>query len=239
LTTKLKCILLDDELPGLTYLKMLCEGIEALEIVKVFNSPEKVVEEASSLTFDLCITDIEMPGIDGLTLAKLLPNKLIIFTTAYKEHAYEAFDLDAVDYIAKPVTKERLQKAVQKALEKCNTPLQNTTPITLNTDKGKRILYSHQLVYVSAAANDSRDKEAYLTDGSILLLKNINFETLLQQLPATSFCRVNKKELLSIAQVKHYTHNEITLNLQDKKGFFIRVSLSETYRTPFLKALAS
>jgi len=238
-TTKLRCILLDDELPGLTYLKMLCEEIEALEIVKVFNSPEKLLEELPSLAFDLCITDIEMPMIDGLTLAKSLQNKFVIFTTAYKEHAHEAFNLDAIDYITKPVSKERLQKAVLKALEKHNANLQNNAFITLNTDKGKAILYRNQLVYVKSAENDSRDKEALLTDGSVLVLKNINFETLLQQLPATLFCRVNKKELISITQVKHYTHNEITLNLTDKKGAFIRIALSETYRTAFTKLVSA
>lgn len=237
--TKLRCILLDDELPGLTYLKMLCQEIEVLEIVKAFNSPEKLMEELPSLTFDLCITDIEMPNIDGLTLAKQLQNKLIIFTTAYKEHAHEAFNIDAIDYITKPVSKERLQKAVLKALEKHSATIQNNAFITLNTDKGKAILYINQVVYIKSAENDSRDKETYLTDGSVLILKNINFETLLQQLPATLFCRVTKKELISIAQIKHYTHNEITLNLLDKKGAFIRTALSETYRMTFMKLVTT
>lgn len=239
MVTKLRCILLDDELPGLTYLKILCQELEALEIVRVFNSPEKVLEEAPSLAFDLCITDIEMPVIDGVTLAKNLPNKLIIFTTAYKEHAHEAFNIDAIDYITKPVSKERLQKAVLKALDKYNANLQSNASITLNTDKGKTVLYINTIVYVKSAENDSRDKEAFLTDGSVLILKNINFETLLQQIPASLFSRVSKKELLSIPHVKHYTHNEITLGLKDKRGDFIRIALRETYRAAFMKAITA
>lgn len=235
MTTKLKCILLDDELHGLTYLKILCEQIAELEIVKVFNSPEKLFEKLISIEFDLCITDIEMPGMDGLTLANKLQNKLIIFTTAYKEYASEAYNIDAVDYITKPVSKERLHKAVLKALERYKNTIQNTTFITLNTDKGKGIVYINQLVHIKSAEPDSRDKEAILTDGSMLILKNVNFETLLQQIPETKFCRVNKKEIIAISQVKHYTHNEITLKQQDKNGNLIRVILSSTYRSVFMK----
>jgi DNA-binding LytR/AlgR family response regulator len=237
LTTKLRCILLDDELHGLTYLKMLCEQMPELGIVKVFNNPEKLLEETTSIDFDLCITDIEMPGIDGLTLASRLQNKLVIFTTAYKEYASEAFNIDAVDYITKPVTKERLHKAVLKAVERHKNTNQNAAFITCNTDKGKGIIYINQLVYIKSAEHDSRDKEALLVDGSVLILKNINFETLLQQIPETNFCRVNKKEIIAIAQVKHYTHNEITLKQQDKNGNFIRILLSETYRSTFMRLI--
>lgn len=217
---------------------MLCQEIDALDIVKVFNNPEKALEESAFLDFDLCITDIEMPSMDGLTLAKHLQNKHIIFTTAYKEHAYEAFNLDAIDYITKPVSKERLEKAILKTLEKHNAALQNTNSVILTTDKGKTVLYTNQLVYVKSAETDSRDKEAYLNSGNKLILKNINFETLLQQIPVTQFCRVNKKELVSIHHVKHFTHNEITLNLQDKKGAFIQIALSHTYRNSFMKLIS-
>ena len=59
-------------MPGLTYLKMLCEQIPELEIVKAFNNPEKLLTEFPELDFDLCISDIEMPAIGGLTLTSLL-----------------------------------------------------------------------------------------------------------------------------------------------------------------------
>lgn len=108
--TTIKCILLDDELLGLRYLKMLCEQIPEIEVVKSFDNPEKLLKEAADLDFDLCILDIEMPGINGLSVANLLNDKPVIFTTAYKDFAVEAFELDAIDYITKPVKKERLQK---------------------------------------------------------------------------------------------------------------------------------
>ena len=234
MNTKIKCLLLDDELPGLTYLKMLCEQIPELEILKSFNDPQKLLDEVPKLDFDLCISDIEMPGIDGLTLANLLKDKLVIFTTAYKDYAAEAFDIDAVDYITKPVTKERLEKAVAKALERFNKLELSKKFIHLNTDKGKSLLYFDQIQYIKTALTDSRDKEVLLADGSVLILKNINFDSLLNQLPKSDFCRVNKKEIIAISSVQFFNHNEITLSLHDKNGKSIVSVLSETYRNDFL-----
>ena len=77
---------------------MLCEQIPQLEVVKAFNRPDLFIEESSKLDFDLCILDIEMPQTNGIQIAELLKHKLIIFTTAHKEYAAEAFDLNAVDY---------------------------------------------------------------------------------------------------------------------------------------------
>lgn len=76
---ELKCLLLDDELPGLTYLKMLCEQIPGLSVVKSFNDPSRFLEEFPSLEFDFCIIDIEMPQFNGLQIANLLQGKPVIF----------------------------------------------------------------------------------------------------------------------------------------------------------------
>lgn len=230
----LKCILLDDEIPGLTYLKMLCEQIPELEIVKVFNDPQKCIDEIPNLDFDLCISDIEMPGMDGLTLAGNLQHKLIIFITAYKEYAAAAFDIDAVDYITKPVQKERLQKAVRKALDQSKRISGTKKAIHLNTDRGKAILYTDTIALIRTAANDSRDKEALLTNDKLLVLKNINFTLLLKELPEKEFIRVNKKEIIALSAIKFFSHNEITLTLLKKDGKPVTVSLSETYRSEFI-----
>lgn len=234
MNTKIKCLLLDDELPGLTYLKMLCEQIPELEIIKAFNDPQKLLEEIPRLDFDLCISDIEMPGIDGLTFAHLLENKLVIFVTAYKNYAAEAFNIDAVDYIVKPVAKERLERAIAKALERFRKFDKSKKFIQLNTDKGKALLYFDQIQFITTASGDSRDKEVHLMDGSVLILKNINFESLLNQLPKDDFCRVNKKEIIAIKAVQYFNHNEITLTLHEKNGKSIVLVLSETYRSDFL-----
>lgn len=234
MNTRLRCLLIDDELPGLAYLKMLCGQIPELEIVKTFNDPEKLMREIPTLDFDLCITDIEMPGIDGLNLAGMLKDKMVIFITAYKHYAVDAFDIDAVDYITKPVKKERLEKAISKALERLDRKSEPKNSIQINTDKGKTILYFDTIVYIKTAVIDSRDKEVLLEDGSLLVLKNINFNALLEELPDVDFCRINKKEVIALKRVHFFNHNEITLSERDVNGKKITLSLSETYRSDFL-----
>ena len=228
-------MLLDDELPGLKYLKMLCEQIPELEIVKAFNNVDKLLNELPSLEFDLCILDIEMPGMNGLSVANLLDGKPVIFTTAYKEYAAEAFDLDAVDYIRKPVTKERLQIAVNKALDRLKHVMPVKNFIQINTDKGKALLFFDQVAYIVASESDSRDKTVLMYDGKKIVLKNISFEKLLQSMPENMFCQVNKKELIALRCVLFFTHNEITTNLRQPTGKPIAVTLGDAYRENFLK----
>jgi len=235
LNTKLKCLLLDDELPGLMYLKMLCEQIPELEIVKTFNNPEKLLAEIPQIDFDLLISDIEMPGMDGLHLAGMLQGKMVIFCTAYKDYAADAFNIDAIDYITKPVKPERLQKAISKALERFDKPDTSKKFMQLNTDKGKTLLYFNQIQYIKTAESDSRDKTVLLADDSFLNLKNIKFDTLLKELPESDFCRVNKKEIVAVRAIKFFSHNEIVLHHLEKNDKNSTLILSETYRSDFLK----
>lgn len=235
MNTKLKCLLLDDELPGLTYLKMLCEQIPQLEVVKAFNRPDLFIEESSKLDFDLCILDIEMPQTNGIQIAELLKHKLIIFTTAHKEYAAEAFDLDAVDFVRKPIQLERLQNAVNKAFKLIPYTKHGEKFINLNTDKGKSLIFFEQLCYIKASAIDSRDKDVLLKDGSKICLKNISFEKLQTILPPNKFCRINKQEIIALDIVQHFSVDQITSALtceQNKPQIFY---LSEVYRKNFLE----
>jgi DNA-binding LytR/AlgR family response regulator len=234
LNTKLRCLLLDDELPGLTYLKMLCEQLPELEVVKAFNSPDIFLKEVPNLDFDLCILDIEMPAMNGLHVANLLQGKPVIFVTAYKEFAAEAFDLDAIDYVRKPVKKERLQQAIQKAVSRISKSSSAKNFVQLNTDKGKALLFFDQVGYIKTSDSDSRDKTVQLLDGTILTLKNISFEKLLEVLPSDQFSRVNKKELVAIKSVHFFSHDEITTSIPQPSGKPLVLTLSESYRQEFI-----
>lgn len=212
---------------------MLCEQIPQLEIVKVFNHPEKLLSEVSNLDFDLCILDIEMPDLNGIAVANLLQDKYIIFTTAYKEFAVDAFDLDAVDYITKPIKKERLEKAIAKVLERIEKR-EKKKFIRINTDKGKSVLFFDNLLYIKTSDADSRDKIAYLKDDSTLTLKNISYEKLQNQLPKSMFCKINKAEIIAIEIVKFFTHDEITTNITLPNGKPMILSLGLSFREDFL-----
>jgi DNA-binding LytR/AlgR family response regulator len=232
-------LLLDDELPGLTYLKMLCDQLPELEVVKAFNSPETFLKEAANLEFDLCILDIEMPGINGIKVASLLDNKPVIFTTAYKEYAVEAFDLDAIDFVRKPVQRERLQQAVQKAVKRIAALPQQKGFVQLNTDKGKSLIFFDQLLYITTSESDSRDKIAHLSDNNELTIKNISFEKLQELLPPDKYCRVNKREMIAIGIVQSFSYDEVTSTVATRSVQPLKFSLSETYRSDFLKAVGA
>lgn len=234
MNTKLKCLLLDDELPGLSYLKLLCEQIPELEVIRAFNDPEIFLKEFSGLDFDLCILDIEMPGINGIELAALLNNKPVIFTTAYKDFAINAFDLDAIDYIIKPVKPERLQQAVNKAIQRINPEIREKKQLRLNTDKGIVLIDPNQFVYVRTSEIDPRDKIAHLTSGLTLHLKNISFGKLISLLPSGEFCRVNKKELISMSAVLYFSNDQITTNIYYQSQKPLVITLGETYRNTFI-----
>ena len=230
-------MLLDDELPGLTYLKMLCEQLPDLEVVKAFNNPTLFINEVSNLDFDFCILDIEMPEMNGLQIANLLNGKPVIFATAYKEYAAEAFDLNALDYIRKPITIDRLKQAVDKAKKYLSNSREQShkTFTQLNTNKGKAILFFEKIAYIKTSETDSRDKIIKLFDGEEFVLKNISFDKLNELLPSTDFCRINKKEILSIKAIQVFSFDEITTNLVSRSGKYIKLFLSENYRNEFLQ----
>ena len=228
-------MLLDDELQGLTYLKLLCEQIPELEIVRAFNNPITFLKDFPGIEFDLCILDIEMPGLNGLQVAALLKGKPIIFVTAYKEYALDAFELDAVDYLQKPVKIERLQQAVQKAVKRIESSYSSPKYVQLNSDKGRTLIFFDQLVYIKTSDTDSRDKVALMQDNSMLLLKNISFEKLMGILPQGQFCQINKKETLALKSVHFFSHNEITTRITAENGQALVLTLSEMYRKNFIR----
>lgn len=237
MSTKIKCLLLDDELPGLAYLKMLCEQIDTLEVVKAFNDPALFLEQAPGIEYDLLISDIEMPGINGLQIADAVKGKAIIFTTAYKNFAADAFDRDVADYIVKPVKPERLQQAIGKVMLRNTLKMPKRVQVQLNTDRGRAIIDADKILCILPSEIDSRDKVVILNDNTTFTVKNISFEKLLQELPQARFCRINKKAVLSIKHVKFFSNNEIISDVISSNGRPYTFALSDIYRNDFLDKL--
>ncbi|MFE2864133.1 MULTISPECIES: LytR/AlgR family response regulator transcription factor [Sphingobacterium] len=231
----LKCILLDDEIPSLRFLKMLCEQIPGLEVVKTFNDPTVLLSEYRKLSFDFCILDIEMPEFNGFDLAIELKDFPIVFSTAYKQYASEAFDINAVDYMRKPLSLERLQQAIMKVEQLISKRSETVSFAQFNTNKGKTVLYFEQINYVQIAEVDSRDKTVYLADGSFILLKNISFDKLMEILPEQDFIRINKKEIIAAKIVKFFSADEITSTLLDEQNLPLVFNLGESYKKMFFE----
>ncbi|WMJ89898.1 response regulator [Anaerocolumna sp. MB42-C2] len=114
----IRAIVVDDEWYTLEEISDLILLSGKMEVIKKYQNPVKVLEEINSLSVDVAFIDIEMPEIDGLTLAERImevsPDTSIVFVTSWNQYAVQAFDLNAVDYIMKPVRKERFQKMLDK-----------------------------------------------------------------------------------------------------------------------------
>jgi DNA-binding LytR/AlgR family response regulator len=116
----IKVILVDDERFALDELEFLLKKYDGIEIAATFDDPVSALEEAKNIKFDAAFLDIDMPVINGLNVARDLiesyPNIKIIFVTAHDDYAVKAFDLNAIDYILKPIEKDRLDRAVERLL---------------------------------------------------------------------------------------------------------------------------
>lgn len=241
MNSKLRCILLDDEVLGLKYLKILCEQLEDLEVVKAYIDPEVFINEMDTLDYDFCILDIEMPKLSGLQVANLLREKSFIFVTAYREYALDAFEVNAIDYLQKPIKKERLLQAIEKVKKYSlagSLPLHKPF-IQVNTEKGRTLIHYDKIGYITISSIDSRDKLIVYKDGSELILKNITLDKLLQLLPQKQFLRINKKEIINLFEVKHFSNDEIFLDFLTDRKKLVNLALSEVYKSDFYARIKS
>ena len=235
MTNTIKCVILDDEMLALTYLKLLCEQIEGVEVVKAFNRPELFLHEIQNIDCDVCIMDIEMPLMNGLEVATKIPQIPIIFTTAYKEYAADAFDLNVLDYVRKPLKKDRLEQALNKV--KLKETFSEPIFFEWNTGLGKTKISADSVLYIKTSEIDSRDKVAILDDYSELTLKNINFKTLLELLPTENFVQINKKEVIATKAVKAFSGTVIVTTLVEPSGLPLKLHLSQAYKDGFEKLM--
>src|SRR5690625_2483073 len=108
----MRAVLIDDEQLALDYFEKLLQEIGSFKIVAKYINPRHALEEVAQERPDVIFLDIEMPEINGIELAEqfgeIMPNTQIVFITAYDEYAVKAFELNAVDYILKPVHRDRL-----------------------------------------------------------------------------------------------------------------------------------
>jgi two-component system, LytTR family, response regulator len=112
-------IALDDEPLALVLIEKLAQNLDDWQLVGTFTDAAAAADFLQKNAVDLLISDINMPDVNGLQFVRDLPDErpMVIFLTAHKEHAHEGFDLDVVDYLIKPVSAERFQKATKKAAE--------------------------------------------------------------------------------------------------------------------------
>lgn len=128
----LATLIVDDEPLAIDRLRMICDGLPMIEVVGTASDGAQALERIAELAPQLVLLDLTMPQLDGLAVARRLSGQAnppaVIFVTAHDNHAVEAFDLDAVDYVLKPVEKDRLERAIGRALARRGTASGESEP---------------------------------------------------------------------------------------------------------------
>src|SRR5690606_40207239 len=113
-------------------------------------------------------------------------------------------------------------------------PIEEKYFVQLNTDQGKYLLYFDQIAYIQTSSLDSRDKIVRLVDQKEVTLKNISFDKLLEILPEMQFCRINKKEIISMNIISYFSHDEYKNNSSIGTDDPLTLNMSEFYKTALI-----
>ena len=232
---KLKCIIIDDEPVARKILQEFIEEIDFLELAGQAENPLKAMSLINDHIVDLIFLDINMPKINGIEFLKSTKlNAGIILTTAYADYAVEAYGLDVLDYLVKPIAFTRFLKACNKAKE--INELKNTAPVQTETtgdhffikcnNQIEKIFYT-DLVYAEAMLN-----YVMLYTTSKKLMVYITIKSLEEQLPAIIFIKVHKSFIVNLHTIKSIEGNTLDMGI---KKITISQNLREKVMSEILK----
>jgi len=218
---RLRCLLIDDEPPALKVLESHISQINGLEIVAQCKNAIEALDVLSEKTIDLIFLDIKMPKILGTDFLKNLshPPK-VIFVTAYRDYALEGYELDAVDYLVKPVSFERFVKAITKIkrLMGHETISQNneykSNPdafVYLKIDRNMQKVFINDIIYIESWKDYIK---VFLSTGKNLLVKQ-SISSMENLLSAHHFLRVHRSYLVSIDKITGF--NNLFVQLQSNE----------------------
>ncbi len=194
----LKAIAIDDEPMALEVIKSFAEKILFLEVESYFIDSFKALHFMQQQPVDLLFLDIKMPDVSGIDFLRSLPNPpMVIFTTAYSQHAVESFELDAIDYLLKPFSLARFLKACNKAQEQLvlrqniNSPT-NLPSIFIKSGYEKIRINLVDLLYVESTGNYMK---FVFSDQQIL--SRMTMQEVCDLLPATVFVRIHRSYIVA------------------------------------------
>lgn len=231
--TLLKCAVVDDSsLQRLSIVKLIKDHPN-LKLVAEYNNAIETKNGLLDTEVDLIFLDIEMPILTGFELLDDLPNKpQIIFVTGKTKYAFKAFDYDAVDYIHKPVNKERFNNAVTKAINLYNlktngTPIEDENFIFVKSNLKNRKVFLNKLKYIEALG----DYVKFVTekDTFVVLATMKSFE---EQLPHNQFLRIHKSYIVNLEKVERYNSKNIEIDKQ-------QIPLSRHKKSNLIDALSA
>lgn len=192
----IKAIAIDDEPPALKVLQNYCRKYENIELVNCFSQPVSGLDYLAGNSVDLVFLDIQMPGTNGLEIARRIkPETVIVFTTAFEEHALEGYNLNAIDYLLKPFSYARFCQAMNKVLKfvsnETATPRNNY--ITVRSDYSLVRIPVSDIFYLEAMD----DYVKFFLDNTVKpVVVRSTLKSVIDMLPA-GFLRVHRSFVLN------------------------------------------
>jgi two-component system, LytTR family, response regulator len=210
---KITAIAIDDEQVALSVIRSHAEQVPYLDIKGYFTDPFEALAYLQHAPADLIFLDIRMPDISGLEMMTTLPGgPLVIFTTAYSEHAVQSFELDALDYLLKPFSFERFNKACNKAKTLLELMQQQNQPdaasyIMVKSGYEQYKVQLDDILFLESAGNYI---SFVLKDRK--LLSRLSMQEALALLPASRFTRVHRSFIIANDKITHADRNSLYLD---------------------------
>jgi DNA-binding LytR/AlgR family response regulator len=209
---KISCLAVDDEPLALSILNKYIGSVENLELVGSCQNAVQALQLLQQYKVDLIFLDIQMPQIMGTDFIRTLKKSpKIIFTTAYRKYAIQGFELDAVDYLLKPISFERFLKAVNKVLQTnldapdsayhLNDPISESTKAYLyfRVDRKMVKVFLDDILYIEGFS----DYVKIITPSKLLITKQL-ISALEESLPKDIFIRIHRSFIISINKINSY-----------------------------------
>jgi DNA-binding LytR/AlgR family response regulator len=228
----INALIVDDEPMARELLEDHCQKTANVVVVASCKSALEAFQVLHETPVDVMFLDIQMPGINGLNfLASLKNPPKVIFTTAYHQYAVDAFELEAVDYLVKPITFERFTKAVQrisgKVEETIKTPVDNliTTSIFLKVNRRLVNVELKDILYVESMGDYVK---VFTVTEMLVCYSTIN--KLVNLLPLDLFLRIHRSYLISIKKIDFMEGNYVKIAGND-------IPIGQTYKEALIKKL--
>ena len=211
----MNCIIVDDEPLAREAVEMLIEQINWLNLLGSFNSAETASNFMKNNAVDLIFLDIQMPGINGIEFARIIPKEtFVIFTTAYSEFATESYEVEAIDYLIKPIKIERFTKSIEKAqayfkLFKADYKNNNIEMITddyfyVKAERKICKVHFNDILFIQGL----KDYVIIYTENQKVITA-LNIKTVHEQLPKNMFVRVSKSYIVHAVKIDSIDNNTI------------------------------
>lgn len=219
----LKALIIDDEPLAHEVILHHLKSYPEISIVGHVYSASQALNILSKQAVDVLFLDINMPELSGISMLKVMAIKpQVIIITAHKEHAIEGYDLDVADYLLKPVTAPRLEKAIKKVknnvrLKTKSKNVECAHSILLKTGRRSEKFIIGNIEYLEAYGNFIK-----LWQGNDFTLVNCTLKELLAKLPSTEFFQIHKSFIINKAKVVALETNNITLS----NGIILKVTRS-------------